>query len=83
MSKCLIPINENYFLILTLYDFDKILRKKSFLLFNEKKRTSLSTRKMNKENLDYIKHKFHIKNSEFYSWEYEILRDNDKSIILN
>ena len=29
---------------------------------------------MNKENLDYIKHKFHIKNSEFYSWEYEILR---------
>ncbi len=37
---------------------------------------------MNKENLDYIKHKFHIKNSEFYSWEYEILRDNDKSIIL-
>jgi hypothetical protein len=37
---------------------------------------------MNKENLDYIKHKFHIKNSEFYSWEYEILRDNDKSIII-
>ena len=37
---------------------------------------------MNKENLDYIKHKFHIKNSEFYSWEYEILRDNDKLIIL-
>ena len=37
---------------------------------------------MNKENLDYIKHKFHIKNSEFYSWEYEILKDNDKSIIL-
>jgi hypothetical protein len=82
MSKCLIPINENYFLILTLYDFDKILRKKIILLFNEKKRTSLSTRKMNKENLDYIKHKFHTKNSEFYSWEYEILRDNDKSIIL-
>ena len=37
---------------------------------------------MNKENLDYIKHKFHIKNSEFYSWEYAILRDNDKLIIL-
>jgi uncharacterized protein involved in tolerance to divalent cations len=37
---------------------------------------------MNKENLDYIKHKFHDKKSEFYSWEYEILRDNDKSIIL-
>ena len=37
---------------------------------------------MNKENLHYIKHKFHIKNSEFYSWEYEILKDNDKSIIL-
>ena len=66
---------------MTLYDFDKILKEKIILLFNEKKRTSLS-RKMNKENLDYIKHKFHIKNSEFYSWEYEILRDNDKSIIL-
>ena len=37
---------------------------------------------MNKENLDYIKHKFHGKNSEFYSSQYEILRDNDKSIIL-
>ena len=37
---------------------------------------------MNKENLDYIKYKFHDKDSEFYSWEYEILRDNDKSIIL-
>ena len=37
---------------------------------------------MNKENLDYIKDKFHDKNSEFHSWEYEILRDNDKSIIL-
>ena len=23
-----------------------------------------------------------IKNSEFYSWEFEILKDNDKSIIL-
>jgi len=37
---------------------------------------------MNKENLDYIKHKFHDKNSEFYSSQYEIFRDNDKSIIL-
>ena len=37
---------------------------------------------MNKENLDYIKYKFQGKDSEFYSWEYEILRDNDKSIIL-
>ena len=35
---------------------------------------------MNKENLDYIKYKFQDKDSEFYSWEYEILRDNDKSI---
>lgn len=37
---------------------------------------------MNKENIDYIKLKFHDKNSEFYSWEVEILKDNDKSIIL-
>jgi hypothetical protein len=37
---------------------------------------------MNKENLDYIKYKFQDKDSEFYSWEYEILRENDKSIIL-
>jgi hypothetical protein len=37
---------------------------------------------MNKDNLDYIKHKFHDKNSEFYSSQYEILRDKDKSIIL-
>jgi len=37
---------------------------------------------MNKKNLGYIKYKFHDKNSEFYSWEYEILRENDKSIIL-
>ena len=37
---------------------------------------------MNKENLDYIKYKFPDKDSEFYSWDYEILRDNDKSIIL-
>ena len=37
---------------------------------------------MNKENLDYIKYKFHDKDSEFNSWDYEILRDNDKSLIL-
>ena len=37
---------------------------------------------MNKENLDYLKYKFHDKNSEFYSSQYEILRDNHKSIIL-
>ena len=37
---------------------------------------------MNKENLDYFKYKFHDKDSKFYSSEYEILRDNDKSIIL-
>jgi hypothetical protein len=37
---------------------------------------------MNKENLDYLKYKFHDKDSKFYSSEYEILRDNDKSIIL-
>ena len=37
---------------------------------------------MNKQNLDYIKYKFHDKDSEFYCSEYEILRDNDKSIIL-
>ena len=37
---------------------------------------------MIKENLDYIRYKFHDKDSKFYSWKYEILRDNDKSIIL-
>ena len=38
---------------------------------------------MNEENLDYIRYKFHDKDSKFYSWKYEILRDNDdKSIIL-
>jgi hypothetical protein len=37
---------------------------------------------MNKENLDYIKYKFQDKNSEFYSSRFEILKDNDKSIIL-
>jgi len=37
---------------------------------------------MDKEKLEYIKYKFHDKNSEFYSSKYEILRDSDKSIIL-
>ena len=37
---------------------------------------------MNKEILNYIKHKFHDKKSKFYSWEFEILRDEDKSTIL-
>ena len=37
---------------------------------------------MNKENLDFLKYKFQDKDSEFYSSQYEILRDNDKSIIL-
>ena len=37
---------------------------------------------MNKENLDYIRDKFHDKDSHFYSWKYEILRNNDKSLIL-
>ena len=35
-----------------------------------------------KLKLEYIKYKFHDKNSEFYSSRYEILRDNNKSIIL-
>ena len=37
---------------------------------------------MNKENLDYIRYKFYDKDSQFYSWKYEILRNNDKSLIL-
>ena len=35
-----------------------------------------------KLKLEYLKYKFHDKNSEFYSSRYEILRDNNKSIIL-
>ena len=35
-----------------------------------------------KLKLEYIKYKFHDKNSVFYSSRYEILRDNNKSIIL-
>ena len=37
---------------------------------------------MDKENLEYLKYKFHDKDSNFYSSQYEILRDNNKSIIL-
>ncbi len=40
MSRCLIPINENYYLILTLdfdqYDFDKIIMEKIIPLIKEK-----------------------------------------------
>jgi hypothetical protein len=65
------------------YDFDKIIMEKIIpLIQQEKEKFVITTRKMNKENLDYIKYKFHDKDSEFYSWKYEILRDNDKSIIL-
>jgi hypothetical protein len=41
MSRCLIPINENYFLILTLdfdrYDFDKIITTKIISLIQREK----------------------------------------------
>lgn len=50
----------------------------NILIFQER----IGIREMNKENLDYIRYKFHDKDSEFYSWKYEILRDNDKSLIL-
>jgi hypothetical protein len=40
LSRCLIPINENYYLILTMdfdqYDFDKIIMEKIFPLIKEK-----------------------------------------------
>ena len=40
MSRCLIPINENYYLILTMdfdqYDFDKIIMEKIIPLIKEK-----------------------------------------------
>jgi len=42
MSRCLIPINENYYLLLTMdfdqYDFDKIIMDKITPLIKEKKR---------------------------------------------
>ncbi|MDF2737562.1 MAG: hypothetical protein K0S93_1419 [Nitrososphaeraceae archaeon] len=41
MSRCLIPINENYYLILTMdfdqYNFDKIIMEKIIPLIKEKK----------------------------------------------
>ena len=41
MSRCLIPINENYYLILTLdfnqYDFDKIIIEKIIPLIKQEK----------------------------------------------
>ena len=41
LSKCLIPINENYYLILTMdfdqYDFDKIIMEKIIPLIKQKK----------------------------------------------
>ena len=41
MSRCLIPINENYYLILTLdfdqYDFDKIIKEKIISLIQRDK----------------------------------------------
>ena len=41
LSRCLIPINENFYLILTMdfdqYDFDKIIMDKIIPLINEKK----------------------------------------------
>ncbi|MGZ5550903.1 MAG: hypothetical protein ACXW07_09095 [Nitrososphaeraceae archaeon] len=40
LSRCLIPINENYYLILTMdfdqYDFDKIIMEKIIALIKEK-----------------------------------------------
>ena len=41
MSRCLIPINENYYLLLTMdfdqYDFDKIIMEKIIPIIKEKK----------------------------------------------
>jgi hypothetical protein len=41
MSRCLIPINENYYLIFTIdfdqYDFDKIIMEKIIPLINKEK----------------------------------------------
>jgi hypothetical protein len=41
MSRCLIPINENYYLIFTLdfdqYNFDKLIMEKIIPLINQKK----------------------------------------------
>jgi hypothetical protein len=41
MSRCLIPINENYYLIFTIdfdqYNFDKIIMEKIIPLINQEK----------------------------------------------
>jgi hypothetical protein len=41
MSRCLIPINESYYLLLTMdfdqYDFDKIIMEKIIPIIKEKK----------------------------------------------
>ena len=41
MSRCLIPINENYYLILTMdfdqYDFDKIIMEKIIPIIKQEK----------------------------------------------
>ena len=48
MSRCLIPINENYYLLLTMdfdqYDFDKIIMDKIIPLIKEKKREFLNSK---------------------------------------
>ena len=48
MSRCLIPINENYYLLLTMdfdqYDFDKIIIDKIIPLIKEKKREFLNSK---------------------------------------
>ena len=48
MSRCLIPINENYYLLLTMdfdqYDFDKIIIDKVIPLIKEKKREFLNSK---------------------------------------
>ena len=44
MSRCLIPINENYYLVFTIdfdqYDFDKIITEKIIPLIQQEKRSS-------------------------------------------
>src|SRR5215210_1873513 len=78
-------VENNYYLILTMdfdqYDFDKIITEKIIPLIKQEKEKFVSNN-INKDNLDYIRYKFHDKDFEFYSWKYEILRDNDKAIIL-
>ena len=80
LSRCLIPINENFYLLLTIdfdqYNFDKIIMEKIVPFIKQEKEKFVTNKKLNKENLDYIKYIFHDKDSEFYSRDYEILRDN-------